>query len=130
MRMTGAPKTALVNDFLSAIGKGELSQGIKVVQKASAEGIDMKLYFKLIITKFRVAIILRYAPKLRDEFGEEVAESDMEFLGDLVKEDKAGMFRSEALAILLEQYQNMDNAFIAELPLELALVKILSKNGE
>lgn len=129
-KITGAPKTALVNDFLSAIGKGELSQGIKVVQKASAEGIDMKLYFKLIITKFRVAIILRYAPKLRDEFGEEVAESDMEFLGDLVKEDKAGMFRSEALAILLEQYQNMDNAFIAELPLELALVKILSKNGE
>jgi len=37
------------------------------------------------------------------------------------------MLRSGALAILLEAYQNMDNTFIAELPLELALVKIISK---
>ncbi len=35
------------------------------------------------------------------------------------------MFRSPALVTLLEAYQNIDNAFIAELPLELALVKIL-----
>ncbi|MDE2399808.1 MAG: DNA polymerase III subunit gamma/tau [Patescibacteria group bacterium] len=126
-KITGAPKTSLVNDFLSAIGRGELADGIAVVQKATAENLDMKLYFKLIITKFRVAIILRYAPKLKEDMAGDLGEADMEFLQTLVKEDKSGMFRSETLSILLEEYQNIDNSFIAELPLELALVKILSK---
>jgi len=31
--------------------------------------------------------------------------------------------------MLLEAYQNMDNAFIAELSLELALVKIIGKEN-
>src|SRR3989338_852302 len=60
-----------------------------------------------------------------DMIAGDLSEADLEFLKFLVKEDKAGMLRSSALVILLEMYQNIDNAFIAELPLELALVKIL-----
>ena len=86
----------------------------------------MKLYFKLIIQKFRMAIILRYAPKLKDEMVGDLSGEDIEFLESLVKEDHEGMLRSPALATLLEAYQDMDNTFIAELPLELALVKIIS----
>ena len=41
---------------------------------------------------------------------------------------KAGMINSSSLAILLDAYQSMDNAFITELPLELALVKIISRD--
>jgi DNA polymerase III gamma/tau subunit len=127
-KITGAPKTILVNDFISAIAQKNLPKGIATVQKASAENLDIKLYFKLIIAKFRIAIILRYAPKLKDEMAGDLGDSDLEFLQALVKEDKDGMLRSPALAILLEAYQNMDNAFITELPLELALVKIISKD--
>jgi hypothetical protein len=57
----------------------------------------------------------------------DLSETDLEFLQSLLKEDKEGMLRSPALAILLEAYQNIDNAFIPELPLELALVKIINK---
>jgi hypothetical protein len=67
-----------------------------------------------------------------------LSETDLEFLENLIKEDpegkqasngagKAGMINSHTLAVLLEAYQNIDNAFITELPLELALVKIISK---
>ena len=123
--VTGAPKTILVNNFISAIARKNLEQGIEAVKKASEENLDMKLYFKLIIQKFRVAMILRYAPKMKEEMAGNVGEADLEFLQGLVKEDKEGILRSPALAILLEAYQDMDNAFIPELPLELALVKIL-----
>lgn len=126
-KITGAPKSVLVNDFISAIAKKDLEQGIQTVRKASAENLDMKLYLKLIIQKLRVAIILRYAPKLEDEMGEDLGDTDLEFLKKLAKEDKDGMLRSKALAVLLEAYQNIDNAFITELPLELALVEILGK---
>ncbi len=130
-KITGAPKTTLVNDFLSAIAEKDLEKGIATVKMASEANLDIKLYFKLIIQKFRMAIILRYAPKLKNEMMGDLSDEDIEFLQSLVKKDPANkeehLFTSSTLAILLEAYQNMDNAFIAELPLELALVKIIGK---
>lgn len=128
-KITGAPKTILVNDFISAIAEKNLEKGISTVQEAGAANLDMKLYFKLIIQKFRMAVILRYAPKLEKEMMGDFGEGDLEFLKNLVKEDKSGMLRSGALTILLEAYQNIDNAFVTELPLELALIKIISKDS-
>ena len=126
-KITGAPKTILVNNFISAIAEKDLDKGISTVRKATEANLDMKLYFKLIIQKFRMAIILRYAPKLKTEMVGDLSDTDIEFLEKLIKEDKAGMLRSGALSTLLEAYENMDNAFVAELPLELALVKILAE---
>lgn len=135
-KITGAPKTTLVNDFISAIAEKNLEKGISTVRIASENNLDMKLYFKLIIQKFRIAIILRYAPKLmendpstslRASMAGNLGETDLEFLKELIKNDKEGMLRSGALSVLLEAYQNIDNAFVAELPLELALVEIISK---
>ncbi|MCX6751829.1 MAG: DNA polymerase III subunit gamma/tau [Candidatus Nomurabacteria bacterium] len=126
-KITGAPKTLLVNDFISAIAEKNLENGITTVRKAAAESMDMKLYLKLIIEKFRVAVILKYAPKLEKEMVGDLGEEDLEFLKGLVKEDKEGLLRSKALSILLEAYSDIDRAFVSELPLELALVKILSK---
>jgi DNA polymerase-3 subunit gamma/tau len=129
-KITGAPKTTLVNDFISAIAEKDLEKGISAVRTASESNLDMKLYFKLIIQKFRMAIILRYAPKLEKDMAGDLGEEDLVFLKALIKEDKDGMLRSGALAILLQAYQNMDNTFIAELPLELALVKIISNEKQ
>ena len=126
-KITGAPKTMLVNDFISSIVEKDLEKGISVVRRASEANLDIKLYFKLIIQKIRMAIILRYAPKLEHEMAGDLSETDLEFLKKLIKEDKNGMLRSGALAMLLAAYQNMDDTFIAELPLELALIKILSE---
>jgi DNA polymerase-3 subunit gamma/tau len=129
-KITGAPKTTLVNDFISSIAEKDLEKGITAVKAAAEANLDIKLYFKLIIQKFRMAIILRYAPKLEDEMTGELSQADIGFLTSLIKSDKDGMLRSPALAVLLEAYQDMDNAFIAELPLELALVQIISKDNE
>jgi DNA polymerase-3 subunit gamma/tau len=126
-KITGAPKSVLVNDFISAIALKDIEAGLQAVKKASESNLDMKLYFKLIIEKFRVAIILRYAPKLEEEMAGELGDTDIEFLKNLAKEDKDGMIRSPALSILLNAYQDIDNAFVASLPLELALIKIVRK---
>ena len=127
-KITGAPKSVLVNDFIKSIAEKNLEEGIITIRKASSENLDMKLYLKLIIQKFRMAIILRYAPKIEKEMAGDLSESDLEFLKTMVKEDKEGILRSKALSALLEAYQNIDKAFISELPLELALIKILSKD--
>ncbi len=125
--ITGAPKTTLVNDFISAIAEKDLESGIATVRNASKENLDMKLFAKLIIQKFRMAIILKYAPKLEAEMSANLSPEDITFLKELSKKDKEGMMRSPSLSILLEAYQNIDKSFVSELPLELALIKILAK---
>jgi DNA polymerase-3 subunit gamma/tau len=125
-KITGSPKTVLVNDFISAIVEKEIEKGINAVRKASEENLDMKLYLKLIIQKFRSAIILKYAPKLENEMAGDLSETDLEFLKSSVKNDKYSSLHSSMLLILLDAYKNIENAFISELPLELALIKILS----
>ena len=131
-KITGAPKTMLVNDFISAIATKNLEQGIMVVQKAAALNLDMKLYLKLIIQKFRMAIILHYVPKLEKEMMVDLSEDDLKFLKNFQGKDSVingmSMFNSSSLMVLLSAYQNIDRAFISELPLELALVKILKKD--
>jgi DNA polymerase-3 subunit gamma/tau len=127
-KITGAPKTTLVNDFLLALVEKDLEKGINTVKTASESNLDIKLYFKLIIQKFRMAIILHYAPKLEEQMAGDLSASDLEFLKKIIKEDKDRVLRSGALALLLDAYQNMDNAFIPELPLELALIKILGQD--
>ncbi len=127
-KITGAPKSILVNDFISSIVNKNLEEGIMTVQKASSENLDMKLYLKLIIQKLRVAIIIRYAPKLIDEMGSDLSETDLEFIKSTVKNDKEGKLRSTALSTLLEAYQNIDKAFVSELPLELALIEIMRQD--
>src|SRR3989344_964113 len=42
-KITGAPKTTLVNDFISAIAEKNVEKGIMAVKKASGENLDMKL---------------------------------------------------------------------------------------
>lgn len=127
-KITGAPKTTLVNNFISAIATKNLEEGIEAIKKAAGENLDMKLYLKIIVAKFRMAVILKYAPKLEKEMMGDLGEEDLVFLKDLVKEDCEGMLRSPALSILLEAYSDIDRAFISELPLELALVKILGQD--
>lgn len=126
--ITGIPKTTLVNTVLSAITSNNLEDGIEVVGKASHENLDIKLFLKLIILKFRMAIILRYAPKLEKQMAGDLSEDDIEFLRVLIKSDTRGMLRSKNLAILLEAYTEIDNSFVSILPLELALIKILGEN--
>lgn len=124
-KITGSPKTKLVNDFILSIAQKDLTLGLETIHKADREGLDMKLFAKLIIQKFRMAIILKYAPKMEQEMAEDLSLDDLEFLKNapITKE----MFNSSTLIVLLKAYENIDNAFITSLPLEVALVEILGE---
>ncbi len=127
-KITGAPKATLVNNFLEALTEKNIEKGLSAIEKAGEDNLDIKLFFKLILEKIRLAIILRYAPKIEKSMSGDTGEADLEFLKDLIKKDKEGILRSGSLAILLQEYQNLDNAFITQLPLELALIRIVGEN--
>lgn len=125
--VTGAPGGELVNNFLSALVEEDIQKGFEAIKSAEDQNIDMDIYLKLILIKLRIALLMRYAPEMKKELLEEVADSDVQFFTDLIKEKK-GIITSRSLEVLLEAEKNMKFAFIKSLPLELALTKILKNS--
>ncbi|MFA6397672.1 MAG: DNA polymerase III subunit gamma/tau [Candidatus Paceibacterota bacterium] len=123
-QVTGAPSLNLINDFITALSNKNIDECLSAIEKASKQNVDMKIYLKLILHKFRMIMIYRFAENMRKDIEKEVSVVDLEFLKKLVKEND-GVVSSKNLGILLECYQTMDNSFIKELPLELAIMKIL-----
>jgi DNA polymerase-3 subunit gamma/tau len=125
--VTGAPKRNLVNGVLSALGENNLEAGLNIIKQAVSDNLDMELFLKLILQKFRLAVILKYAPSQIENMRGDLRDEDIQFLKELVKNDKGAVFRSKGLISLLEAYANINNAFIPSLPLEIALIDILNK---
>ncbi len=124
--VTGAPERNLVEDFILAIAYSDIEKGYKTVHNASLQNIDMKIYIKMILSNLRYILMLRYAPSTKTKIENSVSKHDMDFMNKIVAE-KPEFITSKTLAILLDTYQALRYSFIAELPLELALVKILNK---
>ncbi len=124
--VTGAPPTKLVNDFLQAIVEKNMGAGIIVIRKVSEQNVDMEVFLKLLLVKLRAALLLRYAPEMKKDILENLTEDDQKFLETIIKE-KERIITSKTLEILLESGEMMKYASIKELPLELALTKILGE---
>ncbi len=122
--VTGAPGATLVNAFIRALAEEKIAEGIDAVRKAAEQNIDMKLFLKLILYKIRLVLLLRFAPDLKKEIEDMVSESDIAFLKELAK-DASGKISSKTIIALLDVARYQRDAFVAELPLELALMNLI-----
>ena len=122
--VTGAPKGKLVNDLITAISKGELDGALSVVQHILSQNVDIKTFLKLVLHRVRVVLLLKYTKEMEAGFKEQFVKEDFEFLKNLSK-DKDSKLNSEVLYQLLGAYDTTDRSYITQLPLELALVKLL-----
>jgi DNA polymerase-3 subunit gamma/tau len=125
IEVTGAPDITLVKDFITALANNDIESGFSVIHKAGEQNIEMKVYIKMILSMLRYALILRYAPGMKNKVASSLSDTDMEYLVDIVAK-KPEHISSRSLSILLEAYQSLRYSFISELPLELALVSILN----
>ncbi len=125
--VTGAPNSILVNDFLNAFVEEDIEKGFETINEVSNKNIDVMIYLKMILTKLRFALMLRYAPETKKNIENIISADDFIYITKLVSL-KPKLISSKTLTHLLEAYQEQKFAVIEELPLELALVKIL--NGE
>ena len=123
--ITGAPNTILVDGFLESIATNDIDKGFVFIEKAVNQNIDMAIYIKMIIYKLRYALMLRYVPSSKKSIENNISERDMVFLLELIS-TKSENISSSTLSVLLEAYQSLRSAVISELPLELALLKILN----
>lgn len=127
-RVTGAPSDTLVDEFLNVLKSGDIEKGFNLLTKTREQNIDMQVYLKMILAKLRYALILRYAPNTKETIKNVLPEKDLKFLENLI-DDKPENISSSTLSILLDTYQSLRNSIISGLPLEVALIKILNKEG-
>ncbi|MEK7662531.1 MAG: DNA polymerase III subunit gamma/tau [Patescibacteria group bacterium] len=127
--ITGAPSDTLVNDFITAIISKNAELGMKTIGRAVERDIDMKVYLKLILYKFRLLLLIKYAPLVGGKAAEELPESDREFIEKSMK-NYSQRITSIILRELLQSYTDIGRSFIPELPLELALIKLTTDDQQ
>ena len=126
--VTGAPNATLVNEFLDSLKEENIEKGFMVIEKVSSQNLDMLVFLKMILVKLRYALMMRYAPVVKKMIEVNISSSDLEYLNNLIS-SKPKHISSRTLLILLEAYQSGRNIMIDELPLEIALVKILNEEN-
>lgn len=127
--ITGAPNAMIVDDFLEALATNDIDKGFSSIDKAVKKNIEMTVFLKMILYKLRYALMLRYVPSTKKSIENNISERDLDYLLNLIS-NKPKNISSGTLSILLEAYQSLCNAVISELPLELALIKILNAEKE
>lgn len=123
-KATGAPRITLVNTIIASIAESDMSKALASIRQAYDEHADMAVFFRLLLSRFRLALILRYAPEESEAISTQASEADIDFLKTLVK-GKPKTITSASLLHLLSAYEQQKHAPIQTLPLELAVMKIL-----
>ncbi len=126
-QITGAPSRKLVYAILNAIGEKDLEKALTSIGQAEKQNTDMKLFVKLLVHLFRVALVLRVAPSYK-ALTAEMSDTDRAELEKLISATPA-MITSANLERILGAYQHMKHSFIQSLPLELALIEIIGEKA-
>ena len=126
--VTGAPRSELVRDFISAVDAKDISKAFSALKRTLEANVEMKVFLKLILQKMRLVLLLRYAPELAQAIKEEVGEDEHSFLNNLALR-KDGNISASILSVFLGAYNDVGRSFMPELPIEIALARILDNKS-
>ncbi len=124
---TGAPKNILVNEILESLVTRNLEKGLKAIQVANEENLDIKILVKLILEKYRALLLLKIAPNSMLLYENILSEDDLIWLKNLGKEEGI-VVNSNELSQLLKAANEINFSPLPYLPLEVVLIEIISKN--
>ena len=129
--ITGAPKVELINNLISGIVEKDINKSLSSVRKASENNIDMSVFLKLVLRSLRAILLLRFAGsgEMKDSIKEEFTEEGFSFLSGIAA-NKDSNINSQTIKELLISSDELRFASISELPIELALIKLIGGEGE
>lgn len=126
--VTGAPRHALIREFIRGLSEKDLPKALETVDKALKGNIDLKIFLALVLNDIRTILLMRYAPEVAQTLLADRGEDDQKFF-KAIAENKGAFVNSAVLSELLGAYEGVSRAHISQLPLEIALVRLLGKNG-
>jgi DNA polymerase-3 subunit gamma/tau len=127
-RITGVPKSGIVNEFISALNEQNTGKAFASIRKITEENIDISVFLKLVLTKLRAIMLIRIAPDMRATLANDFTVEDFKFLSELPINKELKL--SEVLISFLKASEDISKTFIPELPLELAVARLFEKKEE
>lgn len=121
----GAPKSALIMQFLRALAERNVPLGLSTIEEAQKMNLDLALFTQLVLERVRAILLLRHAPEDGKEFLLEFGSDDEGQLKAWAKDPK-NAFNSQLLSQLLTAANETARARISSLPLELVVVSLLA----
>lgn len=123
-RIVGAPSIKAVYDLILALAEPNLDTALAIVDDIADKGTDLKLYLRLVMRELRKIILNNNSPKLKAKFSAEASEQEKALWTKV-----AGLSGSKNLAPALREfldvYEHLSVDALPQVPLELALIKIL-----
>lgn len=121
------PPRETVENFISAIIEKQTDKGLKILQDAAEENMDVRIFLKLVLRDIRSMLLLRLAPLMAKQMEEALGEREFGFVKEKKDLTEAGGLE-RALKILLDVYEIKNRSYLPYLPLELAFLKIINNN--
>jgi DNA polymerase-3 subunit gamma/tau len=121
--ITGAPRSALINDVVHAIAYTEIEKGLQTIAQAVEANIDLKVFLGMTLERVRAVLLMRFAPALATSLKDELSETDFAFVEKLAK-DKSAVLSSNTIIALIQAADLMKTATVTQLPLELVLINL------
>jgi DNA polymerase III gamma/tau subunit len=121
-KLTGAPKSGLVNDCVKGIAAKDAELALVAISKASEEGISMNLFSELLLERLRAILMVRSAPALAKEIESASSEDDWKLIKELAV--KPNVINSETLLTFIRAANMIGRTSVESLPLELAVVEV------
>jgi DNA polymerase-3 subunit gamma/tau len=122
-KVTGAPKSALINEVVLALNQKEAEKGLRAIRTAVEEGIDMKIFTRMLIQKIRIILLIRSASGFAAVIKDDVSETDYSMLKKIADETVSPI-NSKTILELLNALDLTGKSYIDELPLELAVIRL------
>ncbi len=121
--VTGAPAVELVHSVIESIAEKSLEKALASVKTAVSQNIDMGVFLKLILHTARAVLLARFGAM--NSLKDELSEKEMIFVADIAKSNSE--FSSKTLIELLTALEETIGSYISQLPLELALIRIIKE---
>ncbi|MFA6253880.1 MAG: hypothetical protein WC640_01295 [Candidatus Paceibacterota bacterium] len=122
--ITGAPPLKLVYDLVEAIADNNLDGALTVIDQTAEAGTDFKIFLKLVMREIRLALLTTMSPTLKTKILAEAGDKEKEFFTTLSTKPGSKNLAT-ALREFLDTYNLLGGSFSPQIPLELAVVKIL-----
>ena len=125
--ITGSPRGEIIHQLIRAILDNHLKNSIILLRKVADSNVDMKVFLKMILRDMRLIMLLKIAPEMEGEILSEISAEEAKVFNELKNHKNA-----ESLSKILREFVSVGNELnhtnIPELPIELALIRLIPQN--
>jgi DNA polymerase-3 subunit gamma/tau len=118
---TGAPRTTLVEGYISALGARDIDRALDAIATAKSSGVAMEVFLTLVLEKSRDIMLATFSPAALRSLEESLSKDDLEFVS---AQAKTKTITPTVLTKLLTASEMTGKSAVDTLPLELASIEI------